>query len=250
MDAQIPVIAENPLAVCGCRKFQVDALGDHLCTCTTHSGVKKDHDWVVDQLPDLFHTTHKVKTHQVLKSRGQHCGDIELVGYLANAAGPVPLVLDLCVAHDSVASSADLLLSYVNITSTTILIRPGVSVSCPLLLVRLAAYIVNLSEFYSYRIIGKLTAFFATSGVTSSQSDRGFFHYLRAAFSSMLKSRVGNILCKASALHLVFVFRCSSSTTNPVSERRVDSSFLDLSVFQFHDQPSVCETRKFLSFRL
>ncbi len=86
MDTQIPVIPEKPLAVCGCRKFQIDALGDHLCTCTVHSGTKKDHDWVVDQLVDLFRTTHKTKTQQVVKSRGHHCGDIELVGYLANAA--------------------------------------------------------------------------------------------------------------------------------------------------------------------
>jgi hypothetical protein len=62
MGAQIPVIPEKPLVVCGCRKFQVDTMGDHLCTCTTHSGVKKVHDWVVDQLTDLFRTTHKVKT--------------------------------------------------------------------------------------------------------------------------------------------------------------------------------------------
>jgi hypothetical protein len=79
---------------------------------------------------------------------------------------------------------------------------PGVSVSCPLLLVRLAAYIANLPEFYSYRLIGKLTAFFAVSGVMSSQSDRGFFHYLRATFSSVLKDRVGNILVKTSALRI------------------------------------------------
>jgi hypothetical protein len=89
MGAQIPVIAETPLAACGCRKFQIDPLGDHLSTCTTHSGAKKAHDWAVDQLTDLFHTTYKVKTQQVIKSRGQHCGDIELAGYLANAAGPV-----------------------------------------------------------------------------------------------------------------------------------------------------------------
>ena len=50
-----------------------------MCTCTTHSGVKKDHDWVVDQLADLFRTTHRVKTQQAVKSRGQHCGDIELM---------------------------------------------------------------------------------------------------------------------------------------------------------------------------
>jgi hypothetical protein len=80
MDVQIPV-AEKLLAVCGCRKFKVDVLGDHLCTCTTYSGVKKTHDWETDQLVDLFHTRHKVKTHQVVKNRGQHCGDIELAGF-------------------------------------------------------------------------------------------------------------------------------------------------------------------------
>ena len=101
------MIAEKPLAACGCRRFKVDALGDHLCTCTVHSGAKKAHDWAVDQLADLFCTTHKVKTQQVVKSRGQPCGDIELAGYLANETGPVSLVLDLRVAHDRVGSSAD-----------------------------------------------------------------------------------------------------------------------------------------------
>ena len=62
---------------------------------------------MVDQIADLFRTTHKVKTQQVVKSRGQHCGDIELEGYLANAAGPVPLVLDLRIAHGRVGSRGD-----------------------------------------------------------------------------------------------------------------------------------------------
>jgi hypothetical protein len=44
MGAQIPVIAEKPLATCGCRKFQLDPLGDYLNTCTAHSGDKKAHD--------------------------------------------------------------------------------------------------------------------------------------------------------------------------------------------------------------
>jgi hypothetical protein len=82
MGVQIPVIVGNPLSGCGCKKFQLDTLGDHLCTCTTHSGAKKAHDWVVDQITDLFHTTHKVKTQQVGRSRDQECGDIELPGYL------------------------------------------------------------------------------------------------------------------------------------------------------------------------
>ena len=54
---------------------------------------------MVDQIADLFCTTHKVKTQQVIKSRGQYCGDIELAGYLGNSADPVPLVLDLRIAQ-------------------------------------------------------------------------------------------------------------------------------------------------------
>jgi hypothetical protein len=107
MGAQIPVIAEKPLATCASRTFQLDPLGDHLNTCTVHSGAKKVHDWMVDQVADFFRTTHKVKTQQVVKSRGQHCGDIELAGYLANETGPVPLVLDLRIDHDRVGSSTD-----------------------------------------------------------------------------------------------------------------------------------------------
>jgi hypothetical protein len=82
-------------------------MGDHLCTCTAHSGAKKAHDLAVEQLADLFRTTHKVKTQYLTKSRGRHCGDIELAAYLANAAGPVPLVLDLRIAHDRFGSSSD-----------------------------------------------------------------------------------------------------------------------------------------------
>jgi hypothetical protein len=62
---------------------------------------------VVDQLVDLFHTTHKTKTQQVVKSRGQNCGDVELAGYLAHTVGPVPLVLDLRIVHDRFGSRSD-----------------------------------------------------------------------------------------------------------------------------------------------
>ncbi len=54
---------------------------------------------MVDQITDLFRTTHRVKTQQVIKSRGQYCGDIELVGYLPNTVVPVPLLLDLHITH-------------------------------------------------------------------------------------------------------------------------------------------------------
>ena len=62
---------------------------------------------MVDQVADFFRTTHKVKTQQVVKNRGQHCGDIELAGYLANESVLVPLVLVLRITHDRVGSSTD-----------------------------------------------------------------------------------------------------------------------------------------------
>ncbi len=40
------------------------------------------------------------------RRRGQRYGDIELAGYLANATGPVPLVLDLLITHDRFGSSS------------------------------------------------------------------------------------------------------------------------------------------------
>ncbi len=64
---------------------------------------------------------------------------IELVGYLPNVTGPVSLVLDLRVAHDRVGSRTDSDLNghlrYPNNLDQ------------------------SLNEFYSYRLIGKLTAF-------------------------------------------------------------------------------------------
>ena len=47
--------------------------------------------------------------------------------------------------------------------------------------------------------------FFAASGVQSAQFDRGVFHFLRAAFSSMLKSKCGNILPKAATLRIILI---------------------------------------------
>jgi hypothetical protein len=62
---------------------------------------------MVDQIADLFRTTPRVKTQEVVKIRGQDCGDVEMTGYLANTAGPVSLVLDLRISHDRVGSRTD-----------------------------------------------------------------------------------------------------------------------------------------------
>jgi hypothetical protein len=44
--------------------------------------------------------------------------------------------------------------------------------------------------------------FFAASGVQLAQTNSGLFHFLRAAFSSQLKTKVGNTLVKDTDLRL------------------------------------------------
>ncbi len=61
---------------------------------------------MVGQLPDLFHTTHTPKTQQVVRSRGQNCGDVELSSGIS-ANPEVSLVLDLRIAHDRFGSNSD-----------------------------------------------------------------------------------------------------------------------------------------------
>jgi hypothetical protein len=224
MVAQIPVIAVKPLSACGCKKFQLDALGDHLCTCTAHSGAEKAHDWAVDQIADLFRTTHKAKTRQMARSRGQKCGDIELPGYLANAAGPVHLVLDLPIAHERWGSSSDPTLNgnlhypndidrslnneaaddkirkyradYNNNPPNSISFMPAIASTSG----RLHSEFVRLVFLQAHR---ETDRFFAASGVQLAQTNSGLFHFHRAAFSSQLRAKVGSTLAKAAALRIL-----------------------------------------------
>ncbi len=140
----------------------MDVMGDHLCTCTDPLGFMNAHDWVTDQIADLFRTKRKVKTQEVERRRGQRCGDIELDTYITNAAGPVPLVLDLRITHDSLGSSSDPSLNghlhYPNVT------------------------------LQSHR---QTDRFFSTSGVQLAQSNQ-LYHFRRAAFSSSSKAKKKN----------------------------------------------------------
>jgi len=223
MGAQIPAIAEKPLATCGCKKFHLDPLGDHLNTCTAHSGAKKAHDWMVDQVADLFRTTHKSKTQQVVKSRGQHCGDIQLEGYLANEAGPVPLVLDLRIAHDRMGSSADPSLNghlkhpnnldqllndatadkirkyradYNNRPPSAVSFMPAIASTSG----RLHSEFVRILFLQAHR---ETDRFFAASGVQLAQTHPGGqFTFRHAAFLTPLQSKVGLALSKAAVLRI------------------------------------------------
>ncbi len=95
-----------------------------------------------------------------------------------------------------------LLIKYGNIVLTTTTGRRVRYHLWLLLLVRQAGYIVNLSDFYSYRIIGKLTDFFADSGVQSAQSTSSQFHFHHVTFSAHFKSKVGLTLAKTEDLRI------------------------------------------------
>jgi hypothetical protein len=64
---------------------------------------------------------------------------------------------------------------------------------------RLHSEFVRLLFFQAHR---ETDRFFAASGVQLGQTDRDHFHFRITAFSSHLKSRVGNILAKAAALRI------------------------------------------------
>jgi hypothetical protein len=127
----------DPFSVCGCRKFQFGPLGDHLCTCTTHSGAKEVHDWEVDQVADLFRTTHRVKTQTGSSMWGLCIGGLPCK--CSGSVGPRPPLE--------------------NIVLTIIRILHMLSPSYLLLLVRLEVYVVNLCDFYFFKLIRKLTTF-------------------------------------------------------------------------------------------
>jgi hypothetical protein len=193
----------------------------------------------------------------VVKSRGRHCGDLELEAYLANAAEPVPLVLDLRLTHDRIGSNANSVLNgtlhYPNNIDESLnqvsndKIRkyrtdynnnPPNAVAFMLDIAgtngRLHSEFIRILFLQTHR---ETDLFFAVSGVQSAQSNMGgFFHLHRAAFSSILKSRVGHIMAKASVLrvnlNLDGTSIASSSHTHPSHSQtsRLLTSSLSLGV--------------------
>jgi hypothetical protein len=192
----------------------------------------------------------------VVKNRGQHFGDIELAVYLANTGGPVPLYLDLRFSHDRFDSSADPTVNgrlhyphniykslnedandkirkyradYNNNPPNTVAFIPAIAGTTG----RLHSEFIRLLFLQTHR---ETDRFFTTSGVQSAHHDRGFFHFRRTAFSSMLRSKCGNILTKASDLsvnlNLYGVSISSNSHTHPSHSQtsRLLTSSLSLGV--------------------
>jgi hypothetical protein len=226
---EVPVLTSLPRrnqrapALCGCKKHGIDTYGDHTATCTAHSGATKAHDWAVGVLGPLFRSAgHTVRTqHQVTASAGHRRGDVEIREYLRDAAGSRSLVFDLSITHDRFGSST-------HVQQNGALSHPQ-DLDAPL---RLAAQrkINSYRQHYadnqnisflpaimttSSRMHGEFlrllflqahretTAHFIATGLPSQQtrSDNAF-RFKRAAFYMGLKSKVGLVAAKASALRI------------------------------------------------
>ncbi len=137
----------------------------------------------------------------------------------------MPLVLDLRLAHDRFGSNSDPNLNgklhypnpididrsltetayykirkyrvdYNNNPPNAVSFMPAITSTSG----RLHSEFIRLLFLQSHR---ETDRFFATSGVQLSQSTSGgFFHFHRATFSSMLKSRVSLILAKVATLRI------------------------------------------------
>jgi hypothetical protein len=68
-------------------------------------------------------------------------------------------------------------------------------------------YYLHLYDFYFYKLIGKLTVFFANWGVHIVQSTSGQIHYHRTVFSSQIKSKIDNILTKTPLSIFRFTYK-------------------------------------------
>ncbi len=162
------------------------------------------------------------------KSRGRYCGDTELTVYLTNTSGPVPLVLDLLIAHDRFGSSSDPSLNghlhypndidkslnetvtnkirkywtdYNNKPPTTAsFMTPVTSMSG-----RLHSEFVWLLFLQDHR---ETDRFFAASGVQLAQTDRGEFHFRRVDILLLVRLPVYRA---ARALHRTWDMNVPSS---------------------------------------
>ncbi len=226
---EVPVLTTLPRrnqhapALCCCKKHCIDTYIDHTATCTAHSSATKSHDWAVGVLGPLFRSAgHTVRTqYQVTASPGHLRIDVEIREYVRDAAGNQSLVFDLSITHDRFGSST-------HVQQNGALSHPQ-DLDTPLRLaeqrkinsyrqhyadnqnISLLPAIMTTSsrmhgEFLCFPFLQahrETTAHFIATGLPSQQtrSDKAF-RFKCDAFYMVLKTKVGLVSAKASALRI------------------------------------------------
>jgi hypothetical protein len=153
----------------------------------------------------------------VVKNRGQHCGDVDLPDVYTT--DPVSLVLDLPIAHDRVGSSTDPTLNgqlrYPNKLDQSF-------------------NDTDVDKVRKYRVDYNMNPPNTVSFMPTISSTSGRLH---SEFVILLflqdhreTDRLFATFANFSSINHVSIFRYSSSTTNPVYVRHVDSSVLGSSL--------------------
>jgi hypothetical protein len=172
-----------------------------------------------------------------------------MVTYLPIAVGPMPLVLDLHIAHDRFGSYSDPILNghlhypndideslnetvtdkirkyrvdYNNNPTSAVSFMPAIASTSG----RLHSEFIRLLFLQTHR---ETDRFFASSGVQLTQPNRGLFHFYRAVFSATLIAKVGSTIAKTAVLRIRLNVD-GSSPINPVYPTRVDFSALVFSL--------------------
>ena len=223
LGSPIPSIVATHITTCACKRFQIDAFGDHICTCQSHSGSTRAHDWAVSQLANLFRTTHRVKDSGITTSKGQRRGDIEILEYLADAAGHRSIVTDLRITHDRHGSSAQPHLNgrlcYTDPRKVDQVLEDGAREKIreyradyannrgisflPMVASTSGRVHSELARLLFLQAHRETTKYFEAHGRQLAQTTRmDSFHYKRATFYNAIKSKVGLVLAKAAALRI------------------------------------------------
>ena len=255
--SSLPRHHNQPTAKCGCKKYLLDLHGDHVSTCTAHSGANKAHDWMVSILGPLFRTAgHQVRTQFGVSPSDparQKRGDVEIVSYLQDAAGARNLVFDLRITHDRYGKSAqphhngqlthpndldaplrlaakskidDYRDQYANNQNISFL--PAITSTST----RMHGEFLRLLFLQAHR---ETTAHFTALGMPAQQHCDSF-RYRRAAFYNGLKSKVGLAAAKAAALRVNLNINGCSIVAPPARSSRSSRACLTDSVLS-HNLP-------------
>jgi hypothetical protein len=175
------------------------------------------------EIGPLFRTAgHVVRTqHGVTASAGQRRGDVEVRSYLRDAAGSRSLVFDLSITHDRIGSSCHVQqngsLSHKQDLDAPLRMAAQRKINSyrqqyadnqniPFLPAIMTTSSRMQGEFLRLRFLQahrETTAHFHATGLPSQQNrSHNTFRFKRAAFYVGLKSKVGLVAAKASALRI------------------------------------------------
>jgi hypothetical protein len=234
--ASLPRRNQRSPALCGCKKHGMDLYSDQKLTCTAHSGATKTHAWAVGALVPLFRIAgHVVRTQQRHSKRrptagrrggqelpqgcsGQPEPGLRLVHHtrqdrqqLPRAAERVPVAQTgfRCASANGCAAKINRYRQqYADNQNISFL--PAIMTTCS----RLHGEFLRFLFLQAHR---KTRAHFNATGLPSQQnrSDNAF-RFKRAAFYMGLKSKVGLVAAKTSALRINLTIQGCSVVAPPL----------------------------------